>query len=138
MTIHSFDIRSLAHHDSFSIARSIFAQYSSSAQEKDRFAVFEKSLLIIDKLNEDERAINGRAVFGVTIFSDLSDKEFQSTYLGTKPPVGLLSTRRLMQIAPQVTRTTDATSVDWRGIYTTPIKYQGSCGSCWCVVACFD
>ena len=109
----------------------IFAQYSSTAEARERFAVFEKSLLNIDKLNINERAANRSAVFGVTIFSDLSDMEFQTTYLGTKPPVDLQTSRRLMTIAPPAVRTTAATSVDWRGIYTTPVKNQGGCGSCW-------
>ena len=86
----------------------------------------------IDALNAKERAINGSAVFGVNIFSDLSTEEFKANYLGTKLPTNYASSRKLMQVAPAALHTT-ATSVDWRGIYTTPIKYQGSCGSCWCV-----
>jgi cathepsin F len=93
--------------------------------------VFEESLFSIDILNEAERAANRSAVFGITLFSDLTDEEFESTYLGTKPPVDLDTSRRLMAIAPEAVRTTEVTSVDWRGIYTTPVKYQGGCGSCW-------
>ena len=85
----------------------------------------------IDKLNGAERAANRSAVFGITIFSDLTDKEFQTIYLGTRPHVELDASRRLMAIAPAAVRTTETNFVDWRGIYTTPIKYQGACGSCW-------
>ena len=87
-------------------------------------------MLEIDNLNTRERAVNGSAVFGVNIFSDLSFKEFKASYLGTKLPTNYASSRRLMQVAPAAAHTT-ATSADWRGIYTTPVKYQGSCGSCW-------
>ena len=108
-----------------------FPQYSSTIEERDRFAVFEKSLLRIDALNEKERALNSTLVYGVTQFADLSVEEFQETYLGTKPPEDYLAKRRLMSIAPSVARPMKTTAVDWRGIYTTPIKYQGACGSCW-------
>ena len=109
----------------------MFAQYSCTAEARERFAVFEESLIKIDELNKNERAANRTAVFGVTVFSDLTDKEFRSTYLGTKPPVDLQASRRLMTIAPPAVRTNAVTSVDWRGIYTTPVKNQGGCGSCW-------
>ena len=106
-------------------------QYSSTVEERDRFALFEKSLLRIDAQNEQERAINGSTVFGVTKFADLSVEEFEEIYLGTKPPADYLAKRRLMTIAPAVARPMKTTAADWRGIYTTPIKYQGNCGSCW-------
>ena len=105
-------------------------QYSCPAEERAKFEVFKKSLQALDALNAHERAINGTAVFGVNIFSDLSFEEFKANYLGTKIPANYASSRRLMQVAPAAAHTT-ATSADWRGIYTTPVKYQGSCGSCW-------
>ena len=100
-------------------------------EERKRFTEFGKSLLRIDALNEKERALNSTVVYGVTKFADLSLEEFRETYLGTKPPEDYLAKRRLMSIAPAVARPMKTTAVDWRGIYTTPIKYQGNCGSCW-------
>jgi C1A family cysteine protease len=105
-------------------------QYSSPAEERAKYEAFKKSLQTLDDLNAHERAINGTAVYGVNIFSDLSFEEFKANYLGTKIPANYASNRRLMQVAPAAAHTT-ATTADWRGIYTTPVKYQGSCGSCW-------
>jgi hypothetical protein len=92
-----------------------------------------KSLAEIDAQNKKERAANGSAVFGITQFSDLSDEEFRSTYLGTVVPDDYISSRRLMPIAPAIAVTETTTYADWTGIYTTPIKNQGGCGSCWLV-----
>ena len=113
------------------LSNTVFAQYSSISEERERFAMFVATLRTIDKLNTNERAANRSAVFGVTIFSDLSDKEFQTTHLRTKSHVDLLRSRGLMKIAPPATRTNAVTSVDWRGIYTTPIKNRGDSGSDW-------
>ena len=105
-------------------------QYSSTAERSSKYETFKKSLIEIDFSNAKERLSNGSAVYGVTVFSDLSDEEFKSIYLGTKVP-GSESSRKLTQIAPPAPHTTETDYADWRGIYTTPIKYQDGCGSCW-------
>lgn len=88
----------------------------------------------IDVLNADERAVNGSAVFGVNIFADLSTEEF-TNYLGLKIPADDASRQSLMEVAPAAVdlypNLANLESVDWRGIYTTPIKDQGQCGACW-------
>ena len=81
--------------------------------------------------NAKERHSNGTAIFGVTVMSDLSDEEFKAIYLGTKMPDSDEASRKLTQIAPPAPHTTETDYADWRGIYTTPIKYQDACGSCW-------
>ena len=86
----------------------------------------------IDVLNDREKSRNGSAVYGVTSLSDLSQDEFKSKYLGGKPSDdGDCSSRKLTKAAPRVKYTGTETSVDWSGIYTTPVKDQGQCASCW-------
>jgi Cathepsin propeptide inhibitor domain (I29) len=106
-------------------------QYSSTEDKAKRYGIFKNSLIDIDANNIHERSTNGSAIYGVTNFADLSKDEFRATFLGTKAPAGYHTQRRLMKIAPAVSRPMKLTAVDWTGAYTTPIKYQGGCGSCW-------
>ena len=88
----------------------------------------------IDALNDREKLKNGSAVYGITSLSDLSQDEFHSKYLGgrlVEDIDGDSSERRLMEAAPSIEYTGTETSVDWSGRYTTPIKDQGQCASCW-------
>ena len=105
-------------------------QYSSSSERSNKYETFKKTLVEIDLRNAKEKQSNGTAVFGVTVMSDLSDEEFKAIFLGSKMPHDE-SERRLTQIAPPAPHTTETDYADWRGIYTTPIKYQDACGSCW-------
>jgi hypothetical protein len=86
-------------------------------------------LIELDALNASKDTYNGTAVFGITVFADLSPAEFSAQYLGAVPP---------SKPSGGMVKATDvpvyqgaATSVDWTATLTTPIKNQGSCNFCW-------
>jgi hypothetical protein len=94
-----------------------------------RFKQFQKTLKGLDELNAAERANGSTAVFGINMMSDLSPLEFKSQYLGIIMPSE--SERMLTDVVKVAAFKGEATSADWRGKLTTPIKNQGSCGICW-------
>ena len=83
----------------------------------------------MDILNAAEKADEGTAVFGITPFADLSHEEFRGRYVGTFQPDE--SERRLTEEADVQGFNGTATSVNWAGKLSTPIRSQGDCGSCW-------
>ena len=86
------------------------------------------SLEIIDKLNSAEKDRNGTAVFGINAMADLSRIEFENEFLGNAPEKSPMT---LTEIAEVKIYEGDVSSVDWTGVLTTPVKNQGTCGSCW-------
>jgi C1A family cysteine protease len=75
---------------------------------------------IITKLNAD----NNGASYGVGPFADLTSEEFNAQYTGWVP-----TSMKIEEVTYNVTLADD---VDWRSKNAiTPIKNQGSCGSCW-------
>lgn len=80
-------------------------------------------LLSISALNERE---TGSAIYGVSKFADIAQEEFESTFLNASPKQ---SEGNVVSSVPPYNGT--SSFVDWTGVYTTPVKDQGYCGSCW-------
>ena len=108
--------------------KSFGKQYDSTDEEEQRFQHFKNFLSAVDQRNTQERAAGGSAIHGVTIFSDLSEDEIKTNLLGYKAPSSSSSAAIEAEITPY---TGSTTSVNWAGIYTTAVKNQGYCGSCW-------
>ncbi|KAJ1435606.1 hypothetical protein B484DRAFT_445987, partial [Ochromonadaceae sp. CCMP2298] len=103
-------------------------EYQTMEEETQRFGFFFDNMKAADERNEAELKAGGSAVHGITKFSDLSQAEFRSRYLTADIK---MKTDKKQPPATTKPPKTDAGLVDWTGIYTTPLKDQGYCGSCW-------
>merc|ERR1712002_487890 len=110
--------------------------YSSQAEELTRLSIFEKNIY---NMNQHNTKSGSTYKQGINAFSDLTDEEFKSLYLGGYTPMPTPSSgtasastlpygnRNMKQLLPA--------SVDWRKSGAmTDIKTQGVCGSCWAMV----
>lgn len=104
--------------------------YESSDVEAARFSIFVDNLKLIDERNAAE---TGTAKHGVSPFADLTSAEFQRSFLNHDPVKAARNQKRGRggDFAASLALRRDSDLVDWTGIYTTPVKYQGFCGSCW-------
>lgn len=113
-----------AHHH-FSIFKNKFGKsYESKEEHEYRFSVFKTNLLRAKRNQE----FDVNAVHGVTQFSDMTPEEFAEKHLGLKP----LKFPKDANKAPILPTEDLPGSFDWREHgAVTPVKNQGSCGSCW-------
>eukprot|EP00607_Mallomonas_marina_P003224 CAMPEP_0182426038 /NCGR_PEP_ID=MMETSP1167-20130531/12517_1 /TAXON_ID=2988 /ORGANISM="Mallomonas Sp, Strain CCMP3275" /LENGTH=774 /DNA_ID=CAMNT_0024607193 /DNA_START=269 /DNA_END=2593 /DNA_ORIENTATION=- len=129
--------------------------YTSEEEKSYRFNVFKENLQLIAERNEQEVKNGGTAVHGVNQFSDLTKVEFSKQYLGSMErqveqnhdaEIGHVKTLKLERAAFIPTEIYDINEArkkrelssstafgvqDWTSLYTTPMKEQGTCGSCY-------
>lgn len=96
--------------------------YATIEEATLRYNYFNRFLELIDERNGNDTY----AVHGITKFADLSEEEFRKISLGYKP-----ADNSNAKIVYTNHYEGDATYINWSDVYTTPVKDQGYCGSCW-------
>ncbi|XP_014278766.1 putative cysteine proteinase CG12163 isoform X2 [Halyomorpha halys] len=128
---HSAELLGVDEHDKDYIKFKFFTNkfqrlYKTTEEIKKRFRIFRANMKKADYLQKTEQ---GTAKYGVTIFSDLSSKEFKKHYLGLKKRTSDVAVNQGVAPTPNITLPDE---YDWRNYNAvTPVKNQGMCGSCW-------
>ncbi|XP_060168474.1 cysteine protease RD19A-like [Lycium barbarum] len=114
------------HDHHFTIFKKKFGKtYASNEEHNYRFSVFKANL----RRAMRHQQLDPSAVHGVTQFSDLTPAEFRRSFTGVNRRLRLPSDANKAPVLPTEDLPKD---FDWREHgAVTPVKNQGSCGSCW-------
>lgn len=124
----AFDMTETPEVQHFEAFKSQFNRVYDDALEHDmRFRIFKQNLFQIRQLNKFEQ---GTAVYGVTEFADMTYNEYKMrTGLRMR---NLEDTNEISNPKAEIPDIELPESFDWREKgAVTPVKNQGSCGSCW-------
>jgi C1A family cysteine protease len=100
-------------------------------EENLRYQNFLNSLKLADERNFEERRLNGTATHGITQFADLSEDEFHKMFTNAElHRIDEAIAKTPLYEVNKVNSELKA-NVDWSPYYTTNMKNQGNCGSCW-------
>ncbi|XP_027712145.1 cathepsin W isoform X2 [Vombatus ursinus] len=104
--------------------------YPDAAEQQRRLEIFADNLAWARQLTKEHRGV---AQFGVTQFSDLTEKEFRQLYQPSQPSFS--DPRLKMGGHPKLQRP-QTRSCDWRkaGVLS-PVRHQKNCKSCWAISA---
>jgi C1A family cysteine protease len=105
-------------------------EYANDEEEKTRFGTFVENLKVADERQLAEHNAGGKAIHGVTMFSDLTHGEFKAR-LGFKPNPKKAQKRTNSTGVALGSCSVTSANVDWTGVYTSGVRNQGYCGSCW-------
>jgi len=101
-------------------------QYETQEEYNQRLEIFRSNLYLVNHYNR----LEGKPIYGITKFMDLTQEEFRERFL---MPKGTIQSPKEKHVAEFVNLPNDVpTQFDWRDKNAvTKVYDQGQCGSCW-------